>query len=125
MQTGSYSLDACVVVQHRHLLLNGRYKIGLLTRPPTPEGAHAIELAAPGYVVQDIRFGLPPLVGGVVRSVGRLSFGPIADEVADVRHAAIYDEAHAVIAYGLLRRAPGYVGPREIAFESEAIQVRF
>lgn len=125
MQSGTYSLDARAVVQHRHKSLGGQHTLGLLVTPPTPEGAHAVELDVPGYIAPAIHFGPPVVIGGAVRSGNRASFGAIGDALADVTHAAIFDLDRCIIAYGPVQRAPGTAGPAEIAFEPGAIRVRF
>lgn len=124
MESGSYLLDARVVVQFRHEALQGRHKVGLLSRPPTPEGANSTPLSCSGYVAQAVEFGSASAAGGMVRSANRVSFGTIADGASDVRHAAIYNEHDQIVAYGLLQRAPGHVTAGEVAFEPEAIRVR-
>lgn len=125
MQPGTYALDAKAVVQRRHLPLDGAYTLGLLTKPPSPEGAHAIELAAPGYLRPTLHFGLPVVEGGAVLSGVRASFGPIGNHLQEVAHAAVFDQDNNLIAYGLVARASGSCGPWEVAFEPGAVRVRF
>lgn len=128
MQSNSYSLDACVVVQLRGQpeRFTGPFTIGLLTAPPTPEGSHAQELQAPGYIRQRIDLGPPAngKRGGSQRNAGRASFGAIAPHAEKVRCAAIFRDDE-IVAYGLYLPAPGHVGPDEIAFEPGAVRVRF
>jgi len=129
MKPGTFSLDARVVVQHRfrHEPLSGPLTMGLLTTPPTPEGSHSVELDRPNYSRQPIEFGPPAarVLNCARRSARKVSFGALGDAAADVRHAAIYDDANNVVAYGLVQTYAGYVGPGEIAFEAGTVRLRF
>jgi hypothetical protein len=124
MQPGKYSLDARVVVQLRRGELDGSYTLGLMTKPPCPEGFHGQELTAAGYARQPIHFGPPETVGGARRSGARASFGNIGDAAADVRHAAIFDEDGQVVAYGLAERKSYTEGAFEVVFEPGAVRIR-
>ena len=128
MRSNSYSLDLCVVVQHRGQpeAFEGPFTLGLLTAPPTPEGTHAKELQAPGYVRAAIEFG-PPVNDdprSARRSEGRTSFGAIGGHAGEVTHVALF-RGDEIVAYGLPIPAPGHIAPGEIAFESGAVRVRF
>jgi hypothetical protein len=129
MSPGTYSLDARVVVQHRLRTepIAGEFTLGLLTSAPSPEGTHSMEVAVPGYARQRIEFG-PPAgrhIGAPQRSGARVSFGSIGLDVANVQHAAIYDESGEIFAYGLVQSRAGPVEPAEIAFEAAGVTLRF
>lgn len=128
MYSSSYSLDACVVVQRRGdpEAFEGPFTLGLLTRAPTPEGTHATELQAPGYLRPSIEFGPPggDRLGGARRNGGRVSLGAIGDYAGEAKYAAVFRD-NEIVAYGPAVPAPGHVGPQEIAFESSAVRLKF
>lgn len=128
MISNSYNLDAVVVVQHRGQpeAFEGPFTLGLLTTPPTPEGTHAKEVQAPGYVRPAIEFGPPAgdKPGGARHSGGRVSFGAIAAHAGDVRCVAVF-RGEEIVAYGQAAPTPGHVDFEEIAFEAGAVKVRF
>jgi hypothetical protein len=129
MRSGTFSLDSRVIVQHRFRSepLSGSFTVGLLTKPPTPEGTHSIELAAPGYSRQPVEFGPPAerVLNCARRSAKRVSFGLIGDACGDVRHAAIFDDNDEMLAYGLLQTYAGYAAPLEVAIEAGMVKLRF
>ncbi|HEX4196218.1 MAG TPA: hypothetical protein VHZ26_02125 [Caulobacteraceae bacterium] len=128
MLTGSYTLDAGVVVQHRGdwaFKIPPKLYLGLMTRAPEPEGAGGVELQAPGYERQPIEFApsSPYVPNGVQRNSGQVAFTPNKKWPA-VGHAALFDEDGVVLFYGYLVRHPSSVRDDRATFTASAIQLR-
>jgi hypothetical protein len=129
MRTGSYTLDAGAVVQHRgdrNFKLPDPLFLGLMTVPPHPEGEGGVELSAAGYQRAPIQFGTasPRVVGGTMVNLYPVVFRP--NEGWDgVLYAAIFDEHGKVFFYGRLWRQSSGSDGGLATIPASSIRLRF
>lgn len=130
MKPNSYQAKCRAVVQRRgdplaELPLD--HFIALLTKAPMPEGGPLIEVEAPDYARQPVRWRSASggaAIGSAIRNANRIVFAP-SPHWPDATHVAITDQDGEVVGYGLLATAPGSTGHDEMTFEPTAIQLSY
>lgn len=125
--TGTHTLDAGIVVQHRgDATFDGAVTLhmALMVKSPAPEGGGGIELEAQGYCRQKVSFApfSTSASSGMRRNLNAVDFGAL-EGWPPVRHAAFFDDSGALRYYGHLVRQPGSPDGY-VRFDASAIQLR-
>lgn len=125
MKSTCYQLDASEVIQGSGIQLGVGTElfVGLLSRPPAPEGIGAVEISGARYVRQPVTMVARTHSSMVVVSNGRVVFAG-ADQWEQPTHAALFNGADELIGYGILMGAPGVAGSGAASFGTGMIRLR-
>lgn len=98
------SLSACFTLHRRNddfdILQEEGWTIGLLTKPPTPEGDSYKEVDQPTYERKEISFAQARSVDRQAVGLSEIIFTDL--DMSKVRHAGLFDPRGELAAYGVL-----------------------
>jgi hypothetical protein len=125
MDPGSYVLDAAIVVQHRgDRAFDGAVTLdlALLTEAPNPEGEGGVEIAAAGYMRQQVAFAPDTAPTGSRYNLHPVAFADVA-AWPQPNYAALCDGERVLYWARLIRQSGASNGSANFPARSIKLQV--